>query len=66
MDSYQNEQKRLAKTSDLNMQYKDRCEEKARELRWRDNNNARPYQFPGIEGMKEYLKHTGAARFREE
>jgi hypothetical protein len=66
MDTYQNEQKRLAKTPDPAMQHKDKCEEKAREIRWRSSNNARPYQFPGIEGMEEYLKDIGVYAFCEE
>ncbi|NGM18031.1 hypothetical protein GMI69_07205 [Eggerthellaceae bacterium zg-887] len=53
IDSYNNEKKRLIKTSDPNMQFKDKREMKARELRWRDSNNQRPFLLPGIQTWKE-------------
>ena len=65
IDMYHNEQKKLEKTDDPKMQLKTECAEKARELRWCDKNNKRPYQFLGIEGMGSDLEGTGQEYFRE-
>lgn len=66
IDSYNNEKKRLLKTSDTEMQFKPARELKARELRWRDKNNARPFRFPGIEDMEAEVQEVMAPRTYKE
>lgn len=41
-NDFQNEQKRLRKLGDPDMQFRDKCAMKAREMRYRDDNNQRP------------------------
>ncbi|MCL2807600.1 MAG: hypothetical protein FWD27_05515 [Coriobacteriia bacterium] len=66
IEKYSNELKRLAKTSEPEMQFKPARELRARELRWQGNNNARPYQFPGIADMQEAIESTGSGRAIED
>ncbi|MDR1185202.1 MAG: hypothetical protein LBK67_10480, partial [Coriobacteriales bacterium] len=65
IDKYNNEKKRLLKTSDPNMQFDDKREAKAREMRWNDKNNERPYKFSGVADMEEYLKEAEEAESLE-
>jgi hypothetical protein len=66
IDKYNNEKKRLLKLHDPDrkaaMQDKDEREAKAREMRWRGESNERPYKFPGIADMEEYLKEAPNAK----
>lgn len=65
IDMYHNEQKRLLKTPDPEMQLNNKRAEKARQLRWQDDNNARPYTFSGIADLEEELKNTGEVHLLE-
>jgi hypothetical protein len=45
---FNNEQRRLTNEKAPEAQFTNTLEQKAREIRWRDNNDGRPLQYPGI------------------
>jgi hypothetical protein len=65
IDDFNNEKKRLSKTDDTQMQFASKLEMKAREMRWRDDNNARLYQFLGVKDMEDFLKTIGSVSFSD-
>lgn len=66
INDYHNEQRRLTRTGDASVLPKPKLKEKAREMRWKGRNNARPYRFLGIKDVENHLVSAGSNRFYEE